>query len=275
MTAKTRYPCPTDQKKRYATHKAAQSAARRSQIAIEAPLYPYVCVCTWWHLTKQEPTTIPADAVANPDDIYRLQIQSDAAFRETVANEVRGKLPLHDRIALRQPGNLLRWNTALKELRADINIQLTERRTDKSLEAHDWRKRAEGYRDALTLRLQECRDLRANHLQKTRQQRDTQQAELQASRTQIEEAAARSNASRREARAQETDRQLDDYGIPQHTDKNLRRIAGEAAIKRLIDAHGIEFTRYLAEECAALGAPIPNRVRKYLTDDPTQLAQTA
>lgn len=272
MTAKTRYPCPTDQKKRYATREAADNAARRSQIAIDTPLYPYICVCTWWHLSKQQPTDVPTNAIADPDDTYRLQVQSDTSFRETVSHDARNKLPMHDRIALRQPGNLLRWNQALKELRADINIQITERASDKTLEAHDWRKRAEGYRDVLTLRIQECRDLRAQHLQKTQPQRDAANADRQASRGEIQQAAAASNLSRREARNQELDRQLDSYGIPAHTNKELRRQAGENAIKRLIDAHGIEFTRYLAEECAVLGAELPTRVRKYLTDD---LAQTA
>jgi hypothetical protein len=275
VTAKTRYPCPNDQKKRYATREAAESAARRSQIAIDTPLHPYVCVCTWWHLSKRTPDTVPTDAIADPNDIYRLQIQSDAAFRETVATEARGKLPTHDRIALRQPGNLLRWHKALKELRADVNRQLTTRATDKSLEAHDWRRRAEGYRDTLTLRLQECRDLRARHLEKTQQQRDAEHLERTASQAEIQQAAAASNAARRAARDEELDRQLDTHGAPSHRNKELRRQAGENAIKRLIDAHGVEFTRYLAEECAVLGAPLPNRVRKYLTDDSADLAQTA
>lgn len=265
--------CPTDQKKRYATREAADNAARRSQIAVGAPLYPYVCICTWFHLSKQPSDTVPLDAVADPDDIYRLQLQSDTTFRETVATEARGRLAMHDRIALRHPGNLLRWNQALKELRADINTQLNERATDTSLEAHDWRKRTEGYRNVLTLRLQECRDLRARQLEKTQQQRTTESADRQASLHDIQQAAAASNQSRREARAQETDRQLDSYGVPAHANKDLRRQAGERAVKRLIDAHGIEFTRYLAEECAALGAELPSRVRKYLPA--TDLPRTA
>lgn len=268
MTSKkTKTPaCPTDQKKRYATREAAHTAARRSQIAVGALLHPYTCVCTWWHLSKQPSDTVPLDVVADPDDIYRLQIQSDTTFRETVSNEARGRLPMHDRIALRHSSNLLRWNRALKELRADINTQLTERATDTSLEAHDWRKRTEGYRNSLILRIQECRDLRARQLEKTQQQRATVSADQQASLHDIQHAAAISNQSRREARNEQTDRQLDSYGIPAHINKELRRQAGESAIKRLIDAHGIEFTRYLAEECAALGAELPNRVRKYLPD---------
>lgn len=269
------YPCPTDQKKRYATREAADQAAHRSQLAVGAPLYPYTCVCTWWHLSKQQTNTVPADAIADPDDIYRLQLQSDTAFRETVATEARGRLAMHDRIALRHPGNLLRWNHALKELRADVNTHLTERATDTSLEAHDWRKRTEGYRNALTLRIQECRDLRARQLEKTQQQRTTQAAGQREAQHDIQQAAATSNASRREARAEQTDRQLDAYGVPGHVNKELRRQAGEQAIKRLIDAHGIEFTRYLAEECTALGAALPNRVLKYLPEATAHLPRTA
>lgn len=173
---------------------------------------------------------------------------------------------MHDRIALRHPGNLIRWSQTLKELRADINTQLNERAADTSLEAHDWRKRTEGYRNVLALRIQECRDLRARQLEKTQEQRATEHAERQESRHDIQQAAAVSNASRREARNQELDRQLDSYNVPEHTSKELRRQAGEAAIKRLIDAHSTEFTRYLAEECAVLGAPLPSRVRKYLPE---------
>ncbi|MFJ7023196.1 hypothetical protein ACIQUW_33025 [Streptomyces sp. NPDC101117] len=272
MTSKTRYPCPTDQKKRYATSEAAESAARRSQIGIGAPLYPYICVCTWWHLSKQKPDTIPTDATADSKDVYRLQVQSDAAFRETVSNDARGKLDMNDRIALRQPGNLLRWNDTLKELRADINTQLTERRTDNSLHAYDWRRRAEGFRDSLTIRLQECRDLRAQHIQNTQQQRAAEQPEDQAVIEARRQAAVAANTARRKANAEDLDRRLDAHGVPSHINKDLRRQAGENAIQRLIDAHGLEFTRYLAEECAAIGVELPKRVRKYIADD---LAQTA
>jgi hypothetical protein len=275
VTAKYTYPCPTEQKKRYATREAAQNAAQRTQLAINTPLYPYVCVCTWWHLSKQPPNSIPEDATADPQDVYRLQLQSDTAFRETVANDARGTLPTHDRIALRAPGNHLRWNQALKELRADINRQLSSRAGEKTLEARDWRKRAEGYRDSLTRRLMECRDLRATEIQRLREQREADKARNTAEQNNIQQRAAISNAQRRAARNAEIDRQLDTYGIPDHTNKELRRQAGERAIKRLIDAHGTEFSRYLAEECAVLGAPLPNRVRKYLHDGPTDLAQTA
>lgn len=242
--------CPNPQKKRYATAEAAHSAAHGVQIAITEPLHPYICVCTWWHLSRQAPDLVPTNAIPDPVDIARLETLSDTSFRDLVATEARGQLDMDTRIALRHTSLHLRWQRTLKELRADINQQLNNRRHDNSLLTHDWRKRAEGYRDSLTLRLQECRDLRAAEIEKTK----THRAALKASNN------------------EETDRQLDTLGVPQHTSKELRRQAGERAIQRLIDAHGTEFSAYLAEECAVLGAPLPNRVRKYLTDN---LAQTA
>lgn len=267
--------CPTPQKKRYATSEAADHAARRSQIAINAPLYPYICVCTWLHLSKQPSDQVPADAVPDPDDIHRLELYSDTTFRETVSHEARGRLPMHDRIALRHTSLLLRWQRTLKELHADIQQELNSRAHDTSLETYDWRKRAEGYRAVLTLRLQECRDLRARDLEYARQLREADKANNLGDQPNIQQRASASNLARRTARAEETDRQLDSYGIARHADKELRRQAGERAIRRLIDAHGSEFSEYLAEECAVLGAPIPNRVRKYLTDEPAHLARTA
>jgi hypothetical protein len=112
-------------------------------------------------------------------------------------------------------------------------------------------------------------------MEQARQQREDEKAHNTAEHLNLQQRAAVSNATRRAARAEETDRQLDSYGIPRHADKELRRQAGERAIKRLIDAHGLEFSEYLAEECAVLGAPLPNRVRKYLTDATADLAQTA
>lgn len=258
--------CPTPQKKRYATREAAERAAHGVQIAIDQPLHPYTCICTWYHLSKQPSDTVPTDATADPADIHRLELLSDTTFRDLVSTEARGKAPMHERIALRHTSLLLRWQRTLRELRADVNQDLNNRARDKSLEAHDWRRRAEGYRDALTLRLNECRDLRAHDLEHTKQQREADKARNLAEQADIQQRAAASNAVRRAARAEETDRQLDTYGVPHHTNKELRRQAGERAIKRLIDAHGLEFSQYLAEECAVLGAPLPNRVRKYLTD---------
>ncbi|MFD9004463.1 hypothetical protein ACFV0T_26480 [Streptomyces sp. NPDC059582] len=275
MTTDKRPACPTPDKKRYATREAAEKAAHRSQIAITEPLHPYICICTWTHLSKQPSDQVPTDAIPDATDLARLQLQSDNAFRETVTKDARGQLPMTDRIALRHTSLLHRWKDVLEEIRAEVNRDLNSAPRDNSLASHDWRKRAEGYRDVLTLRLQECRDLRAQDLERTKPHHTvTTDADLDSPQDPQGRAAA-SNASRREARAAETDRFLDAHGVPQHTNKELRRQAGERAVQRLIDAHGTEFSHYLAEECAVLGATLPNRVRKYLTDQPTDLAHTA
>lgn len=264
--------CPTPDKKRYATPEAAQTGARRSLIGVGHHLYPYTCICTWWHLSKNPTHAIPADAAPDPADIARLQLQSDTTFRATVANEARGRAPLPDRLALRHTGILPRWNKHLKELRDDVNQQLNERAADASLEAHDWRRRAEGYRDSLTLRINECRDLRAHHTAIAAEQKAQREAA-----TQEPDHDPTTRDARQEARDHHLDHTLDSHGIPRIERKELRRQAGEAAIKRLIDAHGTEFSRYLAEECDRLGVDVPNRVRKYLPEQtsPAPLTRTA
>lgn len=255
--------CPTPDKKRYATYEAADNAAHRSRIAV-GPLYPYTCACTWIHLSKTPTDTIPADAIPNPIDVQRLQLQSDTTFRDTVATEASGKSPLADRIALRHPGLLKRWHRHLNILRDDAKQQLKARAHDTSLEAHDWRRRAEGYLESLIRRTNECRDLQAHVLTDTA---TTKAAQKEAGLAQHhrQERVHAANQTRREARNAQLDQQLDQYGIPRLEQKDLRRQAGEAAIQRLIDAHGIEFSAYLAEECARLGAELPPRVRKHLS----------
>lgn len=43
-----------------------------------------------------------------------------------------------------------------------------------------------------------------------------------------------------------------------------RAIAGERAVKRLIEAHLLDFQRFLAEECAAQGVEIPRRIQRHI-----------
>lgn len=258
--------CPTPDKKRYATPEAAHNAAHRSEIAMGYPLHPYICTCTWYHLSKQPQNNIPADATANTADVTRLQLQSHTTFRATVANEARGNGTIQDRLALRHRGLLERWQKALKELHADITTQLKQRANDNTLEAHDWRRRATSYRNTLTARSNECRDLLAQAVAKTNEEKTAErEAHNQAIRA-LQQKAQQANAARREARDNALDGHLDRAGIPRYEAKELRRQAGENAIQRLIDAHGLEFSRYLAEECEALGAPLPKRVERHLTD---------
>lgn len=44
-------PCPTPEKKRYATREAAEAGAGRSLVAFGRWLNQYACRCGWWHNT--------------------------------------------------------------------------------------------------------------------------------------------------------------------------------------------------------------------------------
>ncbi|MFD8771373.1 hypothetical protein [Streptomyces sp. NPDC059916] len=225
--------CPNPTKSRYATREAAESAARRVALRIEAPLAPYECPCSWWHLTKGTPEQPIDPATAPRYDIEHLASLPDIDFREIVARDVTGEGDPGQRAALRHSRNVLRWKRQLGQLIADIEGQLKDRRGDKSLAGHDWAKRAVGRRDALVVRLNEAKRLRAaDHARITVNQ--------ERHRQDVETAAA--------------------AGM---TVKELRAAAGEIAIQRLIAAHNGEFDEYLAEEYAALGITLPERIERY------------
>lgn len=239
--------CPTPAKSRYATNQAADSAASRVQIPIGQHLRPYECPCGWWHLTSQ-----PGPATPNDATIQTVAELDTPAFEDLVRRDLRGHATPHEAGALRHPAIATRWEAALLLLRVDLEGQFARRKEDRSLEARDWRRRATIVRATLAIRRKEARGARhrAGHGQHSLP-------------TAEQQAAARLNADRRAAR----NRHLDDIVGDTRTraeEKELRRVAGEAAIKRLIDAHGTEFTQYLTEECERVGAELPNRVRKHL-----------
>ncbi|MCX4792559.1 hypothetical protein OG369_43065 [Streptomyces sp. NBC_01221] len=252
--------CPTPDKKRFATERAAADAGRRRQIAAGQILYPYPCACTWWHVSRSEPTPALPDTPPDPIDVERLKTIPDIAFRGIVADDATGRAALPDRLALRHPANRRRWQRILGELLIDLGKQRKETRSDQSLTAHDWRKRSESYEATLRVRAAECQQLRSDahvaalkHAEAARADKEAH-ATADADRTAKQAAKAQQAANERIAKASQ---------------KELRRIAGEAAIKRLIDAHGPEWCQLLAEECDRIGAELPTRVTKYLRPQPT------
>lgn len=225
--------CPTPTKSRYATSEAAGSAARRVALRVEAPLHPYECACTWWHLTKDTPEP-PIDlASASRHDIELLNAMPDIDFREIVVRDVDGQGDPSQRAALRHYRNQVRWKKQLGQLIGDVEAQLEARRTDTTLAGHDWAKRATNYRYALIVRLNECKRLRAEDHARTTVNQEHRRRDA--------EAAAAAGA----------------------TVKELRAAAGELAIQRLIQAHNPEFNDYLVEEYAALGISVPARIERY------------
>lgn len=228
--------CPTPKKARYATRAGAENAARRVDLGAGMALNPYECACTWWHLTKGETEQLPDPATAATADVQRLTAMPLIDFREVVADDACGKGDPGVRAALRHHANLPRWKKALGSLINDTNLQLRERRGDRSLAAHDWRKRVTGYRNGLQLRLSEARRLTADA-----------QADMVRNGT----------ARRREAQA---------AALRGASLSELRAQAGEIAVDRLIKAHGDDFARMLAEEYAVLGLELPDRIRRHLPE---------
>ncbi|MFE9491448.1 hypothetical protein ACFYNF_34260 [Streptomyces sp. NPDC006641] len=261
--------CPTPDKKRYATERAAADAGRRRQIATGQILYPYPCACTWWHVSRSEPTTPLPDTSPDPIDVERLKTIPDIAFRGIVADDATGKALLPDRLALRHPHNHRRWQRILGELLIDLSKQRKETQNDQSLAAHDWRRRSESYEATLRVRAAECQQLRSNAKVEALQEAEAAAARKKARTTALEELADPAADAERKAKQAAKAQQATNERIAKGSQKELRRLAGEAAIKRLIDAHGTEWCHLLAEECDRIGAELPTRVAKYLRPQPT------
>lgn len=154
------------------------------------------------------------------------------AFADLVARELRGTAHPQEAAALRDPRNVKRWKHALHDSLNDIDKQLGDRRGDKSFAAQDWRKRAMWVRSGIDKRIREAK----RHIKAANV---AAAADIRTSRAHI---------------------------------KDLHRQAGEVAIQRLIDAHGVEFSQYLAEECERLDVEVPAQVRKYLHATDTEVA---
>jgi hypothetical protein len=252
--------CPTPDKKRFATERAAADAGRRRQIAAGQILNPYPCACTWWHISRSEPTPTLPTTPPDPIDVERLKTIPDIAFRGIVADDATGKANLADRLALRHQVNLRRWQRILGELLIDLGKQRKETQADQSLSAHDWRKRSESYEATLRVRAAECQQLRSDA-----QVAALKNAEAAKANKEAQAAADAERKAKQDARAQ----QAANERLAKASQKELRRLAGEAAIQRLIDAHGTEWCQLLAEECDRVGAELPTRVTKYLRTPPT------
>ncbi|MFI2078657.1 hypothetical protein [Streptomyces triculaminicus] len=218
--------CPRPDKSRYATRQAAESSAGRAHIALGHRLWPYECVCSWWHLTKNaaeetgplDPETVALVAALGPD-----------AFTDLVQRERRGQAHPQEAAALRHPKVVTRWEAELQAQQVAVEAQLACRAGDRSAEAREWRTRVTWVRARLAQRRTEARALLA--------EKNRSEAEAAAKAKRV---------------------------VPVPGRQEMRREAGRIAVDRLIDAHGDEFARYLAEEYQRLGLELPDRMLKYL-----------
>lgn len=232
--------CPNPTKSRYATRAAAENAAARMSLRFDAPQRPYECACSWWHLTKNPAEEIPTPAASSTLAVERLASIPDIDFREIVSADVRGEGSHDERAALRHRHNLKRWQKMLGQLVHDAEQQLRDRRGDKSLEAHDWRRRVTQHRDSIVVRITECRRLRSEAHVELMRKGDSRRRDA--------ETAAAMGA----------------------TPKELQRQAGELAVHRLIAEHRVEFERYLCEEYRAFGLQVPERFQQWRREPRTE-----
>jgi hypothetical protein len=136
-----------------------------------------------------------------------------------------------------------RWHKALGALIQSVNAQLAMRSDEKKT---DWGKRALTVKASLEARRTECPVLLA--------------AAAAAAQAEQQRKAAERAEARKIART------------PKKDAATLREQAGDAAIKRLIQAHGTEFAHYLAEECRQVGTPLPARIQRVLDQEEAHAA---
>lgn len=151
--------CPNPHKVRYATGEAASRRCTATELRIGVPVYPYECICGFWHLTKNPSAHLPMWREPRPEDIERLQHLPADEFTDIVRADIRSQNPAEERIALRHPHLRTRWRWTLRSLLSEVNQQLAGRTTD-DFHSRTWRSRAERFRDATTLRLAECQRFR-------------------------------------------------------------------------------------------------------------------
>lgn len=151
---------------------------------------------------------------------------NDTDFQTLVSAELRDQATPQQAAALRDPINLDRWIATLANTSEDITQQIAARTGDRSPATADWRRRVLAIQRNLRHRRTEANTLR-------------QQAHAAAGRERATRAAAGMSVNQ------------------------LRALAGERAIQRLIDQHQAEFTRLLVEEFERDGLDIPTRVARH------------
>lgn len=158
--------CPDPHKTaRFATQQAAEARQLRAELRLGTPLYPYPCICGWWHYTSNPNSDLHSTAKPDPTEVTRLLKLPAPDFTTLVAAEVKGEATTAERLALRHPHLRTRWRRTLKALHTTITTNLTNRANDTDPFTTEWRPRAQRYRDTLTLRLTEATRIQAPRTQ--------------------------------------------------------------------------------------------------------------
>jgi hypothetical protein len=237
-------PCPTPEKRRYATVEAAELEAQRAQISAGRPLAVYLCdpSCGWYHLTKRGGVTV---ANVDPDVVKLVAGLDDTAFASLVARDIRSQAHPAEAAALRQPQLLTRWATAIGQFQVSIEAQYAAKGGDRSPEAVDWRRRASHLRFAAAARRKEARALISARSGNREWSTETRRENWLAG----QEAKARNDADYAAA------------SLTREEQKRLSREAGDQAVQRLVEMHRNDFNRLLVEECERRSCLPPRALR--------------
>lgn len=221
---RTESACPTPKKARFATMSAAEDAARRAGFELQKTLYPYDECPCGW-----VHLTSKKSSRLTPDTTVFAggKELNSVQFAVLVRQEVIDRASAEDAAELRKPENLIRWSDALKDFQQDIAAQLAAKSGVKNEKTVAWRARIMRVQRSLSDRKVEVKRL-LHAYYSTPDALLTQEEQEYASR------------------------------------KLRRRDAGERAVDRLKSAHPEEFIKYLAEEFAAEGLPVP---RSWAQDD--------
>lgn len=149
-------PCPTPKKSRFATPEGAEAAAEHASRVLNKRLFPYPCACGWLHLSSKTALKNPDVGSRTAEEILQMDRRT---FEMIVREDIRGSLDEKTAAALRDPTVLLRWMTALEDMRSTVIMQLDTRRGQSGDAVEKWREKASVFRDVLGRRHRECRML--------------------------------------------------------------------------------------------------------------------
>lgn len=202
---------------------ATQEAAHASATRFIKTLTAYHCECDWWHLTSKTQPPTPTPDITVTQQVTVLD---DAEFAALVSAELRDQATPQQAAALRDRINLDRWINTLADTNEDIQQQLTLRKGERGPAATEWRRRLLTIQRNLRDRRNEAKQLR-------------HQAHLAIGRERALHATEGKSLN------------------------ELRALAGERAVQRLIDQHRAEFTELLIEEYGRDGLEVPTRIARH------------
>lgn len=123
--------CPTPDKKRFATKRAAEAFGSIAGLRLTV----YLCQCSMFHLSMRMG---PALSISE-QQIEKLTQMTDEEFVLLVKKELRGKVTPEEEAALRSPHVVARWEAALKQENTELEAILAAKKGYTDRNTRDWR----------------------------------------------------------------------------------------------------------------------------------------